>query len=376
MINMATLKKGGGQNVGLNFLSVINGEYNKSNFVIVAAENSKIHTFLENNNFEYFVVSNNSIKRTLQELLYGRRWIKKYNVELIYSYFGYGLYPKHVPQVVGSAVSNIYFPEINFWKDYSGFAWIKRKISDYYRLWYTRRSDAIIFENKAMEKRAKDMFPDKSITLILPSINTEFAYKSIKLPDSLSNVPKGLLLCGWQKNKNYHIIPQVASKLKERSINYHFIITADEDNSLEHREFVASLREYGVENMVSIIGRVEKESLKDLYKKIDVVILLSLLESFSNNIIEAWTFQRPLLISNEEWSKGICNNAAYYCNRDSSEEISIALTMLTQGEVREELIKEGNKELESYPTIRERTKQELKFLKRIYYDKVNSGGFI
>ena len=50
LVNLATLKKGGGQNVGLNFIySIFNINYPNCNFYFVVVENSDIHTTLVKN---------------------------------------------------------------------------------------------------------------------------------------------------------------------------------------------------------------------------------------------------------------------------------------------------------------------------------------
>ena len=68
-------------------------------------------------------------------------------------------------------------------------------------------------------------------------------------------------------------------------------------------------------------GQINHYELKNLYKNIDYVFLLSQLESFSNNIIESWYFRKLLIVSNEEWSRSICKEGACYVERNSIEDI-------------------------------------------------------
>ena len=83
--------------------------------------------------------------------------IKKTNqIDIIYSLFGIGLYPKYCKQISGSADSNIFFPEINFWSHYSGIERLKKKkLIDNYRIWALNRASAVVFENKSILDRSK-----------------------------------------------------------------------------------------------------------------------------------------------------------------------------------------------------------------------------
>ena len=73
-----------------------------------------------------------------------------------------------------------------------------------------------------------------------------------------------------------------------------------------------------VDELILLIGKIEKKNLPSLFDQIDFVFLLSILESFSNNIIESWTYKRPLIISDEHWARTICEGAALYVNNNNN----------------------------------------------------------
>ena len=296
----------------------------------------------------------------------GRRVIRKNKIDIIYSYFGIGLYTRKIPQVSGSADSNLYFPEIDFWIEYKGLSKLKRKIVDIYRIWGLRRVNGIIFENKVLEERCRQIYGIRNTTFIKPSINFNFENKSFNIPIKI-NSSKGLFLCGWQRNKNFTLIPQIALELKKAERNFHFILTAPLDNSPDHKDFIQEIRKHGVEDMVTIIGRVKKEQLSSLYNQIDYVFLLSKLESFSNNIIEAWYFEKPLIISDEPWSRSICKNGAIYVNRNSAKVIAQQITKYEKDKsLKYEVINNARKIFCTYPDIKQRTKEELNYLQYVY----------
>ena len=368
LINLSSLKLGGGQNVGLNFVSTLKHvNTDEFNFFFITAKNSLIHRYLVDNNFPHiYVYPKNPILRTIKELIYSKNILKKHSIDIVYNYFGVDLIPVNIKRVMGSADSNLYFPELDFWIEYNGIQKLIRKIIDLNRIWGLKRSTAIVFENGLMQKKGKELFDLKETILIKPSVKDFKSYDN----DLLFSIPKdtviGLFFCGWQKNKNYMMIPKIAKELKFQNIKYHFVITAPENNSFEHKEFLTALKRNNIEDMVSIIGPVDKKDISKLYKSINHIFLLSKLESFSNNIIEAWFYKKPLIMSNDDWAKYLCKNSACYVDRNSSESlVNIIKRLINDEDFKNQLILEGNKILKTYPSVEERTINELNYLKYV-----------
>lgn len=370
LLNFATIKKGGGQNVAINFLETLRyNSFDEFNFTYVVVDGSEIHKLLLDLKVERLLVMPfNPIKRILKEIIFGRTIIQKFKIDLIYSYFGYGLYPKSVKQVTGSADSNIFFPEVDFWSEYSGVVKYFKHIIDLYRVWGLKRCTAVIFENEEMQVRARNLYNIVNSVYIKPSIMIDCLHEPI---DGLNKLNKevytGLFLCGWQKNKNYMIIPQLIKEFKKKNIKFHFILTADLDNSFEHQKFLQDIRLNNANENVSIIGNVPKRKIFDLYQKIDFVFLLSKLESFSNNIIESWYFNKVLVISDANWARSICMNAALYVDRDNPDKITnVIAAYLSSDKQKEDLFKEIKKTLSLHPNVFTKTQQELSYLKFIH----------
>lgn len=369
LINFSTLKSGGGQNVGLNFISTLSSESDKYFFLV--AKNSLIHKFLIDNGYESFKTTpNNPFARIIFELFYSRKILTTYEIDVIYSYFGYGLFPKSIPQIIGAADSNLFFSEIDFWKGYRGFPLLKKRLVDKFRIWGLKKANGIIFENRLLEIKCHELFKVKAITTTInPSINLNYEQKEYKLPQASINmkIKQGLFLCGWHLNKNVLLIPAIAHHLKMLNIDFHFILTAPIDNSSLHKNFNLLIEKFNVNDMISIVGPIKKEELSSLYNQVDFVFLLSKLESFSNNIIEAWSFKRLLVISDEPWARGICGNGAVYVNRESAVAIADKIkSVLSNPDLCNSTIEHGYNNLNGYPHIEERVSQEISFIKKVY----------
>lgn len=370
LINFSTLKKGGGQNVALNFLHAL-FDFNETNnsYYFLVVENSPIHQFLKQNNQHHILVTSSSpIKRVFKEFFFYSSVIRRLKIDIIYTYFGYALFRGKTPQICGVAVSNVFFPEIKFWEGNLLKVTI-RKLIDKYRIYGIKKATALIFENEEMEDRSHSLFHiHRNRTIYIPpSFSPNFEQEELNIPELDNYSIKLLMLCGWHLNKNIMKVPEIAYNLKKRKNNFQFIITAPRDNSKLHKEFLSLINRYEVNDMIFIIGPVKKQQLKSLYDQVDFVLLMSKLESFSNNIIEAWYFKKPLIISDEEWAHSICKNAAYFINRESPQEIAASIQDLQSNLIKQnELIKEGQKQIKNYPSVTEKTRREITFIEKIY----------
>lgn len=372
LLNFSTLKKGGGQNVGLNFLhSLINMNKFSDTFYFLVVKNSQIHQFLKRNKQQNILLTSPSqIKRVFNEIFKYSNFIRNHKIDVVYTYFGYGLFAGKTPQICGVAVSNVFFPEINFWEG-NHINIFTKKLIDKYRVYGIKKAAGLIFENKLMEKRSHSLFKlsSENTTYIPPTFNPDFDEEIFNIPDLNERALKLLMLCGWQLNKNIMRVPEIAYYLKKKKINFQFIITAPKDNSKIYNEFLSLSTQYNIQEHISIIGPVRKENLKSLYEQIDFVLLMSKLESFSNNIIEAWHFQKPLIISDEEWARSICGKTAYYIDRESPEKIADSIQYLQSNiNIQNELIAEGIESKNDYPSVFEKTKKEIEFVKKIFYE--------
>ncbi len=366
LINFGPLKKGGGQNVALNFLQELE-RYQALDFepYFIACNGSILHQKLNSSKWSnnILTVSRNPYFRIIQELTLARLFLKRNNIKNVYSYFGFAFFGPGVNQVIGSADSNLYFPEINFWSNEKLHEKLIRSLVDKYRIWGLKRAAAVIYENKEMYVRAETLFGIKKKALILPSIDTPTDNKNLQI-EYQENTFKVLLLCGWQRNKNILCIPELAHNLKASGYKFEFIITTAPDKSSCSKDFFNLVDMWQVQDMINCIGQVEKSQLKDLYMLVDSVLLLSLLESFSNNIIEAWFYKKPLIVADEAWSRAICSDAAFYVQRDSIKNISEAITQIhLNSSIQENLILAGREELQKFPSINERFCNEINFLK-------------
>ncbi len=83
----------------------------------------------------------------------------------------------------------------------------------------------------------------------------------------------------------------------------------------------------------------------------------SLLESFSNNFVEAWKMEVPLIVTDADWSREACGAAALYVDpRNAPETVRELATVVAANSCRlHELVENGRRQLELYPDSHAKT---------------------
>lgn len=376
LINLIPIKSGGGQQVAVNLINQLLNNKEFSPFFLVTKNTIVYENLLKQECNNLLVVKKGLLNRLWFHLKELDSIVKKNNISIIYTMFGPGLHHKNVKSVTGCAYSNLFFPEIKFWKNYSFLERLKLRLIDNYRLKSTLRSDFIIFENESMQKRAIDLFdyPRERTKLILPSISTynidndimskNFTNRLKKIDKSKFNI---LILSGWHKNKNIEIIPEILSFAKHKGVNdINFIITVSNDHP-DSIKLLERAKELSVEKNIFFFNSVKPFQIPNLFKMIDGVGLFSLLESFSNNIIESWHFKKVLFISDKEWSRAICKETVVYVDRDNPENICQEILNYRSNKELQTIIKINSENiLKNYPNPIEKVNLQLEFIKNIH----------
>jgi hypothetical protein len=90
---------------------------------------------------------------------------------------------------------------------------------------------------------------------------------------------------------------------------------------------------------------------------------ISLLESFSNNFVEAWAMQKPLLTVRDEWAFSAAQHAALYIDIVNGE-IDLNSFLEAISTEPSEVISKGVTLLRNYPTAAEKNMQYLEAIER------------
>ena len=120
-----------------------------------------------------------------------------------------------------------------------------------------------------------------------------------------------------------------------------------------------------LENYVLNIGPIDNDKCAKLISECDAMINIALLESFSNNFVEAWAMRKPLFVTDADWSRSCCGNAAIYLDmKNPSKSAEKIINICNDPKSRNIMIKEGVEQLENYLTAEEKTLQYINIINK------------
>lgn len=371
LLNLYSVQSGGGQQVASNFLQIINRESFNHKWFVYVGNDSELHELaLKLIPQDQILSYKYSYLKRLLHSMDVIAFVKRNKIDIIYNY-GPSIPFTKIPQVVRSVYSNLYFPEVDFWGTQPFIVRLKKRIIDHLRLKGTLAANGLIFENQAMQERSNQLFdyPIENTIYIEPSVTTfneENVNEDYEFLTKIDNF-KILYLSSWYQNKNISILPEVSSLLKKDDIKVQFILTLNPNEKGVLNHLVKRIHRLNVSEYFTFIGKIKAIHVHQVIKSSDAMILLSKLECFSSNIVEAFYFHKPLIVSDEQWAKAACVNAALYVNRDDAESIKNGIKKLVNNkELIIKLINEGSERFQEFNSPFDKVKKQVLFLEKIY----------
>ena len=371
VVNFIPLKKGGGVQVGLDFLNQVKLYGKEHNWFVVATEGTPFVNYKYSENVSLVkLISRNLVDRLKFEYVGCKDVINKTNAHVIYTQFG-PIWPgATVTNIAGCAYSNLMYPEIDFWGKLPLLSQIKKRVIDFFRIKRMLAADQIIFETQDLLERAIKIYnlPESRVHFVSPAISS-LVKVSGDANKKISSIPEGfriLLLSHYRVHKNIEILPKVSEILNTRFNikNVVFVLTLNDDKKSQN--IYSKAIELGVNNYICNIGSIDYEECGSLYEACDAVILPSLLESFSNTIAEAWLMKKPLIISDFEWSRSLCGDAAIYIKYNDEEDTAYKIArLITNKKEIETVVRNGMVMLNKYSTAKSRFLSYKKIIENV-----------
>jgi glycosyltransferase involved in cell wall biosynthesis len=359
--NFVPIQAGGGVQNALSFLhSLSETGLWENRYIIVCIRGGFIHEFCVKKRLRHRTIPAGALSRVWYEFYYGWCLAKKFNATLVFSLFGGapivspGLY-----KISGFAYSNIIQREVPFWNFLPPKKRMVKRVTDKLRLYLATKSAEIIVETGYLAERAKKtVFRDSVVHVVNMSPSSYFleclagssplpvAYSAKFSADSI----KILYLSGPHPNKRIHLLAEVLALLGGRARKYQLVTTLPADSAyfqlvLDH------FQQAGASDMLVNIGPVSPENVASILKAVDGVINVALLESFSNNWVEAWAARKPLIVTKAEWARSSCGDAAAYIDPNDAQSAADAIVEVFElDKHKSDLLVEGVKKLESLPS--------------------------
>ena len=276
--------------------------------------------------------------------------------------------------MVGCAYSNLFYPEVRFWHYLPPISRLKAELVDLVRRRGVTCADYWVFETSVLRDRAVRLcrFPEDRVGVVpmtasslvapervLPELRARFAHCAI--PGF-----RILYLAGPIPNKRVHCLAPIARQILDAGVSdFVFVVTLPADHWYTLRVMNA-FEQQGVRGHIVNTGPVASNAVASLIDTCDAMCTLSVLESFSNNFTEAWRMGKPLVVTDSDWSRSACGEAALYVDPEDADDTAQALRQLAASEsFRNALAAAGRRRLELSPSPVEKTRLYLSHIERV-----------
>ena len=161
-------------------------------------------------------------------------------------------------------------------------------------------------------------------------------------------------------HKNLPISVEVAKFLKRDypSFKFQFVLTVKEE------DFVVVPTE--LKEHFLFTGGVHISEIHSLYSQCDVVFQPSLLECFSASYPEAMRMEKPIVVPDLEFARGLCQDAAVYYSPLSAQDAAKQLySVATVSNLQKRLVEAGKQQLLTYDTYQQRAEKLIKIIEQL-----------
>jgi glycosyltransferase involved in cell wall biosynthesis len=373
LVNATTLVVGGGIQIGVSFIEQALKNEKFSWFFLVS---SGIFKNLDNeikNKVNVVCVESTPAKifsgRKSRQLI--KKHVKEFKPHLIYS-IGFPSYINFSVVELGRytnpwEINNKPLP----WKIIKGpINKLKTRLGIAYRLCWARNADYIetqtVAASQGIFKRAK--FPLEKIFVVPNSPFSIFLKegKKINIDNSFKKETLAFCLSAPYEHKNLDLIPEVAKELKySYNVKMKFVLTLPFDS-----EIWIDIKNKSIDLKVSeLVENVGKLKIKDCiihYKRAKIVFLPTLLEVFSATYVEAMSMKIPIVTTDLCFARDNCKTGALFFEPGNAKDAALKIFSLIGDENKYiNLIREGNKVLNSYPTTEEKYEKVFHSFKTI-----------
>lgn len=379
VLNFFPVSIGGGLQNSLSFLKCLSEAKGTVDFdyIIACRIGSAIQAAAKDYGLPYVAYREGVIGRLWYELWLARKLCNKVDAKCVFSLFGNAPFTvsSALIKISGFAYSNIIHDDVDFWGWLPRNKRIIKAIIDAFRLFLVRRSDLIILETDYLYSRAKNgIFKNKNLRVVkMAPSSLVVSALSEDVSDvacsgmQISDVIRVLYLSGAHPNKRIHLLAPLFFELSKKSLTYKLITTLPEGDYLQ--AIVDAFAEYGISKCHENIGSVAPSDVADALRASQALINIAMLESFSNNWVEAWAAGLPLLVTDADWARASCGNAAIYVDIDHPAESSQQIhSILSSEEKSARLVGNGKIMLSSLPSAEERTRQYLEIIRSCLRD--------
>lgn len=256
-----------------------------------------------------------------------------------------------------------FFSQLTFYKRLKW--WMKGQVLKYF---FKRDAESFVVQTDDVNQRLGNWLKTDKILTVSNTYSQHYEKPKVvspKLPEREINEYRFLTLSAWYSHKNLDIIPKVFAALPDHlKRKVRFVLTLPED--IFDRHFPSDSPE------IINIGPVKPEEGPALYEECDALFMPTLVECFSASYAEAMKMAKPILTSDLSFAHTVCGDAALYADPMNPNEMADKIIELVENtRLRERLIQNGFRRLESFKTARGRAKEYLGICENLVAERQN-----
>ncbi len=315
------LRSGGGAVVGRNFVNALNSITNQRHKYIVTIPGKCGYeniTLPDGGRYVTCGDPGSKVARIRFEKEIKRNVVEK-EADVVLGLGNHGLTHVRCPQAVFVQNAYLVYPS-----DYFPGADLKKRMQiklQRHLLKKVLKSTELLFcQTPVMKKRLSEYYGyDSENIKLLPNAVSGMLTKSPcrQSQEKAKGVKKDkfncLVLSKYYVHKNPGIIVEAIKQCPERFDDFNFITTVSPNDNKQAKRFLEQISEdEDVKGKIENVGFIEHENLAEYYSDVQLVIMPTLLESFSVTYLEAMYFGVPVLTTDLDFAHYICGPAAAY----------------------------------------------------------------
>lgn len=357
LLDLGAIKTGGGVQLALNFVRSINARRRPGDRVwLLVAEGSLLEREVAAVEADGVWSSPRQyLRRAAFEYLRLPRLLSASGIDVVFTFFGAGVpRPPGVRAVVTVAYPIICYPESAYWRhERPRRRWFNRA-RNWLRCRRLRKADRVLAETEVMRQRlSRTLGMDPARIHLLPPAVSAFAEARPRTAHAGPFV--FVTVSDNSHHKNLWRLYAVARALRASGfVDFEFRMT------VRLEDLRADFPEREVDEAVlaahfRCLGPVAPTSIMDVYGTADALVVISDLESFSNNYIEAWRVGLPIIASDRDFARHICGDSAVYVEPHDPVAAAAEFARLARDAgLRERLVAAGAQRLRQMPTLEQR----------------------
>lgn len=370
LINCSNLKKGGGLQVADSICCDLN-RFQQHQFVVVLSDcldkvakiadkypNVKVLRYNSNNGIKVLLTGRDAFLDSA---------VSENRVDVVLSIFGPISWTPHCPHLCGFARSHIVLYNSIYFKQLSIYKQLKSKLHNaVLRFFFRRGVTAFFTENAYISEKWQRIVKKTNVYTVTNYYNQVYDHPEVWHEHVLPVFDGHTFLCitANYPHKNLKIAINVARELKKMDSTFRFRFAFTIDVNL-YPELQEDLKSHFL-----FIGPTDIRECPSLYRQADIMFQPTLLECFTATYPEAMKMGVPIVTTDMEFSRGLCEDAAiYYSPLNPVAAAKAIYKVAVDHELRERLVSSGKKQLLKYDTYEQRSEKLIKIAEGLVKNK-------